>query len=86
MNQPKKTGRPLGVKNADHDVVDTVATRCKACTSTARAPYSKPIYVDGDGIAPDGQRYTRVVLRRTRCERCGQNRIDRWYECDDKGL
>ena len=82
MNQQKKSGRPIGAKTIELDMVDAVATRCKVCASTARTKYEKPQVIDGDGIAPDGQPYTRVILRRTRCENCGQHRIDRWYECN----
>lgn len=81
MNQPKKTGRPLGAKTADMDLVDAVATRCKVCASTARTKYTQTQIIEGDGIAPDGRPYTKVTLRRTCCVNCGQHRIDRWYEC-----
>lgn len=81
MSGAKKVGRPVGSKTIDLDLVDTVATRCKVCASTARTKYEKAQTIEGDGVAPDGRPYTRVILRRTQCVNCGQHRIDRWYEC-----
>ena len=82
MSGAKKVGRPVGSKTSDPDLVDTVATRCKVCGCTDRAPYYETTRIDGEGLAPDGRPYTRVVLRKTKCEGCQQHRIDRWYECE----
>lgn len=75
---PAKKGRPVGAKTADRDAVDVVETRCR-CGSTARAPYDNSRTVEGEGVAPDGEPYTEVILSPTHCLACGQHRVDRRY-------
>ena len=82
MNQqPKKTGRPLGSKTPDRDIVDVQVSRCKRCGSTDRKPYTSKVELVGNGIA-NGQPYTSVIVRHTQCANpdCGQHRVDRFYE------
>ena len=76
-----KRGRPAGSKNAKLAHAEGKATRCPQCGSTRRAPYTSRVEQAYEGIDPDGQPYTHIVRRRTRCLACGQHRIDRHYEC-----
>jgi hypothetical protein len=80
MEQKQKTGRPAGSKTADREVVTSVLSRCRACDSTERTHYKEKNRVEGYGLAPDGKPYTAVNLRPTKCQTCGQCRIDREYE------
>lgn len=84
MDAKKQTqrpkGRPEGSKTADRDVVTVLPSRCVSCGSTDRDPYCNTRTVTGDGIAPDGGRYTAVELSNTRCRHCGQCRVDRRYQ------
>lgn len=73
-------GRPVGSKTEDRPVVTTILTRCLKCDSTDRVPYRAKNTIEGFGIAPDGKPYTAVNLRPTKCNSCGQCRIDREYE------
>lgn len=61
--------------------VITVATsRCPTCGSTDRDPYYGVKTMAHGGITADGDLYTHVVWRRTRCCACGQIRIDKSFE------
>lgn len=56
-------------------------TRCPACGSTERAPYSAAPHEQASrGLTPDGEPFTHIIRRRTSCLNCGQCRIDRAYE------
>jgi hypothetical protein len=85
----KKAGRPAGSKNRQYDqatvpaVLDTTTeTKCPRCGSTDREPYFHKTEQEIDGIH-EGQIYTRVVWRRTKCRACEQYRSDKSYEAAD---
>jgi hypothetical protein len=78
--QIPKTGRPQGSQNIK-PVVDVKLSQCPSCGSTERSRYvGASTEHEYRGIAPDGLSYTHIVRRRTRCECCGQWRIDRTFE------
>lgn len=62
------------------EVVVTSVTRCAKCGSTDRLPYFGTITKPISGLDPDGNPFTHVIWRRTRCKSCGQTRIDRHRE------
>lgn len=83
-SKPSKTrrgGRQPGTPNLDRRGVVLIAPRCPACGSTDRAPYDRryDCHVEQGGTAPDGQVYTHIVIRRTRCLACGQALTHREY-------
>jgi hypothetical protein len=55
-------------------------SRCRACGSTERSPYSNVRRLDHAGLAPDGRPYKQVVWRRTTCLKCNQARDDKSFE------
>jgi len=82
MPRKKKPGRPAGSRNVSADHAEGKLTRCKQCGSTEREPYYKMTEQEHGGIDPDGQPYTHIVRRWTRCRSCPDRpvRIDRFYE------
>lgn len=62
------------------EIVQGDLTRCPSCDSTEREPYTGKTEMEFSGTTPDGLPYTHIVRRRTRCQACGQHRIDRVYE------
>jgi ferredoxin len=78
MPQPeKKRGRPPGSKTETKPVAAAVLSRCAKCGSTERAAYTNPTELEYAGTTADGQPYTHVVYRSTKCLSCGQCRRDR---------
>lgn len=75
----KKAGRPKGVKNGSVPVNNVPASSCPVCGSTEREDYAATTTQPYSGITPEGQPYTEIIRRRTRCLSCGQTRIDRTY-------
>jgi len=61
-------------------VVVVEPSRCKKCGSTDREHYSHTTVRDIAGVRPDGMAYSKIFWRRTRCQNCGQARIDKTYE------
>jgi hypothetical protein len=61
------------------ETVTVEPSRCQSCGSTEREKY---FCTTTRAIAGshDGQPYTHIVWRRTRCKACGQVRIDKSYE------
>lgn len=63
------------------DIVEVELPRCKKCGSTDREPYhgtttyEKPI--EGEH---NGEPFTHVIWKRTRCRSCGQARVDKYRE------
>lgn len=55
-------------------------SRCPKCQSTDREAYHNVRELAIDSVTPDGERYNRVIWRRTRCKNCGQVRIDKSFE------
>ena len=80
MTKKKKPGRPKGSKNENVAVVDTAATACPSCGSTARAAYWGKYEKNLNGTTPDGTVFDSIVYRRTKCEDCGQHRVDREFQ------
>ena len=74
-----RAGRPAGAATNKKAPVDGAKTRCQSCGSTEREPYFGTIEHSIEGIR-DGQPYTHVVWRRTRCRDCSQIRQDRFFE------
>lgn len=60
--------------------ITVAASRCRACGSTDRDQYFATRVLAIDGMTSDGELYTHVVWRRTRCQGCGQYRIDKSFE------
>lgn len=75
----KSKGRPKGSPNRRVDQTDPLpATRCLKCGSTNRAPYFNRRDLSVAGVClTTGKPYTSIIIRRTRCEDCGQHRDDR---------
>ncbi len=58
--------------------VHDIATRCiiPECASTDREPYYATIEREIPGVDENGQHYTHIIWRRTKCSKCGQSRTD----------
>lgn len=76
----KKRGRPPGSKNKQRDEVTVHISSCKTCGSTEREKYTNPQVMEQEGFLPNGQQYNQITWRNTRCLRCGQARVDRFFE------
>lgn len=76
----KKPGRPKGAKTQPRETVPAALSRCPRCQSTDRGPYTFARRVPHSGWTPEGEPFSEVVFRTTRCASCGQARIDRSYE------
>lgn len=78
----KQPGRPKGAKQKSRKWVWHTPVRCPTCRLTYRAPYHQRPYkeIQQGGIAPDGQPYNLVRLRRTVCEHCGQHLVVKSFE------
>jgi hypothetical protein len=74
----RRPGRPQGAKSAT-DVVTVEPSRCRACGSTSRTPYTNTTEHEHRGLH-EGRPYTHVVWRTTSCADCGQSRRDRHLE------
>ena len=61
------------------DVITVEPSRCKRCGSTRRGDYYGKTEQAFRG-EHNGQPFTHIVRRRTKCLDCGQVRIDRAYE------
>ena len=75
----RRPGRPKGSTNTDADVVHVEPSRCRRCGSTRRGDYYGKTEQAFCG-KHNGQPFTHIVRRRTKCLDCGQVRIDRAYE------
>jgi len=84
MTKKKKTGRPRGSRNKKVEVVDTESTSCPSCGSNKRAAYWGKIKRELSGTAPDGRIFEAITYRRTKCEQCGQHRVDREFSFKSK--
>lgn len=82
MSNKKKPGRPAGSRNVTPDHAEGRLTRCLTCGSTDREPYYKTTAIHHGGVDPEGNPYTHIVRRWTRCAACLEKtpRIDRFYE------
>ena len=75
---PARKGRPKGATNRDVDQVDAPATACTKCGSTRRGPYFNRRVIEAVGVCFLTRKpYTSIIIRRTKCEDCGQHRDDR---------
>lgn len=79
----KKTGRPKGSLNKEVRVQTVEPSRCPSCGSTDRDRYYRTTVQEHAGLGPDGRPYARIVRRWTRCQACGQHRVDRTLEGPD---
>jgi uncharacterized protein (UPF0212 family) len=73
-----KKGRPKGSKS-ESVVVEVLPVACPKCGSTARGVYTgtnRHLFTSG---VHDGVEYTSITLRRCRCAKCGQTRIEKTY-------
>lgn len=68
------------VDDDHHVLVDVPSAACPKCKSTNRERYTSVRTMAIAGTLKDGTRYTHIVWRRTRCQNCGQRRIDRTHE------
>jgi len=83
-----RKGRPKGARNRARDQVDAEASACRQCGSTRRTPYFNKRELPIRGIHLVTRKpYTKIVIRRTKCQDCGQHRDDRHFlnEPDRRG-
>lgn len=73
-------GRPQESGNRQYLGVVFGPSRCPRCKSTERTPYFARLPDQIHEGYHDGEPYTHIVRRRTRCLGCGQFRIDISYE------
>lgn len=73
-------GRPAGSPNREVDHAEAKVTRCEKCGSTERTPYFNRHEQAIAGLDGEGDPYTHIIRRRTKCLECGQHRIDRHHE------
>lgn len=78
VTEKKQPGRPVGAGNVV-DVVTVAPSRCRKCQSTDRTPYTNTVERAIEGLQ-DGQPYTHILWRATKCAACGQSRRDRCFE------
>lgn len=76
----KAAGRPAGSQTTKPPVATVPTSRCVKCDSTERERYFRTEEKEIAGVDPEGNAYTHVVWRWTRCSECGQVRVDRTYE------
>jgi len=74
----RRPGRPAGSKTRQHDHATAEPSRCR-CGSTDREPYSQTIVTEYGGEF-NGQPFTHIVRRWTKCAACGQARVDKSHE------
>jgi len=81
VRNPKGPGRPRGSATArDVPVVEVQpASKCTRCGSPHRAEYEHRNVQKYSAALRDGRQYDEIIRRRTKCEDCGQARIDREY-------
>lgn len=72
-------GRPKGSTGGNVDVITVEPSRCRRCGSTRRSDYYGKTEQAFRG-EHNGQPFTHIVRRRTKCLDCGQIRVDRAYE------
>lgn len=75
----KQKGRPKGAKNVSENQT-VVLPQCGSCGSSERTPYQKVNEVEHGGKTAEGEEYTHIVFKRTKCKNCGQQRVDRIRE------
>jgi len=75
----RRPGRPKGSKGGTIDTITVEPSRCRRCGSTRRGDYYGKTEQAFRG-KHNGQPFTHIVRRRTKCLDCGQTRIDRAYE------
>ena len=75
----RRPGRPKGSKGGSVDLITVEPSRCNRCGSTRRSDYYGKTEQAFQG-EHNGQPFTHIVRRRTRCLDCAQTRIDRTYE------
>lgn len=80
MTDSVKKGRPKGSRNKPRAAAETVRSRCRACGSTERKPYTQTREQEHGGVDREGRPYTHIIRRWTSCADCGQARIDTSYE------
>lgn len=73
----KKSKKPK--VNQEYQQVDVIPPGCLKCGSTDREPYHNIRSINSVGNR-DGRPYTRITLKRTKCSKCGQCRVDRIFE------
>lgn len=76
----KGRGRPKGSKTEDLPIVDVSVSLCSKCKSTERTRYYSIKTMEYSGTTLQGNPYNFISWKRTTCKKCGQNRIDKFYE------
>lgn len=71
--------RTKGARNID-DIAIQHPSRCRACGSTEREPYSNRDEEECITTIGEGIPITHIIRQQTRCKTCGQARIDRTFE------
>lgn len=75
--------RPPGSKNVNAVSIGQL-TRCPGCRSTARETYEAKRVTFAQGTTAEGDPYTAIVRRKTRCADCGLPRWDKFFEYSSK--
>ena len=76
----KRPGRPAGTPAERRPVVEARPSRCPNCGSTERERYTRTTWQPIAGQTSDGEPFTHIACRWTRCSQCGQARVDRAFE------
>ena len=77
----QSSGRPPESGNRQYVNAVFGPSRCPRCGSTQRVPYFGRLPEQAfEGYTGDGEPYTHIVRRRTKCCGCGQFRVDISYE------
>lgn len=76
----RKPGRPPNSPTLERPHSVAHVSRCPACGSTDREKYQRATEQAYSGTDPQGNPYTHIIRRWTKCAKCGQARIDRHYE------
>lgn len=77
----KRTTKAAGTRpRVKREQINVAVSRCPKCGSTSRTPYDrKPEIIKHSGRTSDGQPYTRIERRVTKCKDCNQHRFDQTY-------
>lgn len=71
----------IKVSTREKSLTQAVETsRCPVCGSTSRSKYEAVKTLAYPGIEPQGQPYTHIAWKRTRCKKCKKPRVDRFLQ------
>ena len=75
MKSKRQAGRPTGSVTTSDSIV-VVPIKCKMCGSSQRSRYTNCRTLKVSGVLK-GFSFRSVTLRRCKCTKCGQTRIER---------